>query len=525
MTHPLRSSPITGQLGPHRVRPSHRYLYPSPADAAGRHIAQFPPPWHTQPMPRKPTITEVTLRSLGPKRLAALVLEGCQRDDVLEKKVRMMLAAKGGGGALDAELTTRIKSLRTGRSFVDWRQAGNLAETIDAIRASVTGDLAGKSPRAAVARLWELIDASDSIMERADDSGGSISGSLRGAVADLGAVLAKAGVDDPDLLAKKVHASTLDNGYGVTDGLVRAVAPALGPKGREALRAYFERDIATTNTTASPTSERERDYDRDSRRFAAASGLMDLADAESNVDAFLRAAELSPYKMAHIDEAAKRLLKTKRPAEALAWLDRLPPDHFKWRDATGDGVIGIKLRALDALGRHHEAQALRWQVFERYLSSIYLREHVKRLPDFEDESVIRKAIAHAMAHQSVLDALSFLVAWPNLEAAARLVTTRSAEIDGRQYELLNPAIDRLEEKHPIAATILLRAKIDSVLARASSTQYGHAARDLARAATLAPMIEAGGTIPTHAAYFADLKVKHARKTSFWPKVVQAGVAT
>jgi len=494
-------------------------------DAVGRHIAQFPPPWHTQAMPRKPTITEATLRSLGPKRLAALVLEGCQRDGVLEKKVRMILAAESGADALDAELTTRIKSLRTGRSFVDWREAGNLAETIDAIRATITGKLVAKSPREAVARLWQLIDATDSIMERADDSGGSISGSLRGAVVDLGAVLVKAGVDDPDVLAKKIHASTLDNGYGVADGLVRAVSPALGPKGREALRAYFERDIAATNTTALPTPERERDYDRDSRRSAAASGLMDLADAESDVDAFLRAAELSPSKIAHIDEAAKRLLKAKRPAEALAWLDRLPPDHFKWRDATGDGVIDIKLRALDALDRRDEAQALRWQMFERYLWPVYLREHVRRLPDFEDEPVIRKAIAHAMAHRSVLDALSFLVAWPDLDAAAQLVTTRTAEIDGRHYELLNQAVDRLEQKHPVAATILLRAKIDSVLARASSTQYGHAARDLARAAVLAPMIEAAATIPTHTAYMVDLKVKHARKTSFWPKVVQAGVAT
>jgi hypothetical protein len=198
-------------------------------------------------MPRKPTITEATLRSLGPKRLAALVLEGCQRDDVLEKKVRMMPAAKGGGDALDAELTTRIKSLRTGRSFVDWREAGNLTATIDAIRATITDELATKSPRVALARLWQLIDATESILERVDDSDGAICGSLRGAVADLGALLAKAGVDDPDVLVRKVHASTLDNGYGVADGLVRAIAPALDPKGREALRAYFERDIAATN--------------------------------------------------------------------------------------------------------------------------------------------------------------------------------------------------------------------------------------------------------------------------------------
>ena len=47
-------------------------------------------------MPRKPAITETSLKSLGLKRLAALVLEACDRDDVLQKKVRLMLAAKDG---------------------------------------------------------------------------------------------------------------------------------------------------------------------------------------------------------------------------------------------------------------------------------------------------------------------------------------------------------------------------------------------------------------------------------------------
>ena len=45
------------------------------------------------------------------------------RDDVLKKKVRMMLAAKGGSDALDAELETRIKSLQTGRLLARQRPA------------------------------------------------------------------------------------------------------------------------------------------------------------------------------------------------------------------------------------------------------------------------------------------------------------------------------------------------------------------------------------------------------------------
>ena len=77
-------------------------------------IAPVQLPWHIPFMPRKAAITETSLKSLGLKRLAALVHEACDRDDVLEKKVRMMLAAKDGGDALDAELAKRIKGLAYG---------------------------------------------------------------------------------------------------------------------------------------------------------------------------------------------------------------------------------------------------------------------------------------------------------------------------------------------------------------------------------------------------------------------------
>jgi hypothetical protein len=56
-------------------------------------------------------------------------------------------------------------------------------------------------------------------------------------------------------------------------------------------------------------------------------------------------------------------------------------------------------------------------------------------------------------------------------------------------------------------------------------EYVHAARDLARAAALAPKLKAASPIPTHATYFADIKIKHARKTSFWPKVQEVGLMT
>ena len=88
-------------------------------------------------MARKPVIIEATLKSLGLKRLAELVHEACERDDVFEKKVRLLLAATGGSDVLDTEIGKRIKGLIASRTFYDWETANDLVRTIDLIRARI----------------------------------------------------------------------------------------------------------------------------------------------------------------------------------------------------------------------------------------------------------------------------------------------------------------------------------------------------------------------------------------------------
>ena len=78
-----------------------------------------------------------------------------------------------------------------------------------------------------------------------------------------------------------------------------------------------------------------------------------------------------------------------------------------------------------------------------------------------------------------------------------------------------PAAEALEHRHPAAATVLYRALIDDVLARARAAAYGHAARYLARLDALADRVEPASGLADHAAYRAALKQAHGRKATFW----------
>jgi len=153
-------------------------------------------------------------------------------------------------------------------------------------------------------------------------------------------------------------------------------------------------------------------------RARASSHLAALADTEGNVDAYIEAIRLGSNE--HIDAAnvAQRLIAAGRPAEAMEWLDK-----GRWAREPFDLTIAdLRIAACEGLGRKTDAQALRWRAFEAMLSGAHLREHLKRLPDFDDFATEQKALNHAATFPSALTALIFFVEWPALEAADRLGT-------------------------------------------------------------------------------------------------------
>ena len=175
----------------------------------------------------------------------------------------------------------------------------------------------------------------------------------------------------------------------------------------------------------------------------------------------------------------------------------------------------IWIDTLDALGRSDDAQAERWVIFERNLNAQYLRAYIKRLPDFDDEEAEIRALAYVGEHPDFNQALAFLVEWPAHDLAAKLILARQGELDGNHYELLTPAAEALEQRHPFAATLMLRAMIDYSLIHARHKRYGHAARHLQTCEHLAKRVENFGDRRDHTAYVAHLRRLHGRKSGLW----------
>jgi hypothetical protein len=405
-------------------------------------------------MARGKDISPEALAKLGAKRLAELLAEACQNDQPLRRKIEILLAAKQGGQKREGAIAKRITSLSRAHGFVDWRDVPTLVAELDALREGIVTQLGANDPRAASEQMWRLLTLAESTLERVDDSSGRIGDVFHCAAADIGALLARVPDLDRVALAERVHESLGKDDYGFAAQIITSGSEALGVEGRTKLRELLKAEIGRL-----PARQEKENWSTVGwPRSRVSAHLADLADTEGDVDAYIEAIQLGDRE--HIDAAsvAQRLIAAGRPAEAFEWLD-------KDRRARGPfdlTLADLRIAAFEALGKKPEAQALRWQAFEATLSGPHLREYLKRLPDFEDFATEQKALAHAATFPSALTALVFFVEWPALEAADRLVRQRISELDGRNYQSLGKAAERLAEKWPISATLLYRALVLSV---------------------------------------------------------------
>ncbi|OWK23917.1 hypothetical protein AJ87_28970 [Rhizobium yanglingense] len=168
-------------------------------------------------------------------------------------------------------------------------------------------------------------------------------------------------------------------------------------------------------------------------------------------------------------------------------------DGMMPQEATSSERVSLEARILEAIDEKDAAQTLRWSAFETSLNAGTLREYIAALPDFEEFSALDRAFALVLASKHIYRALAFLVKWPRLDLAAKLVIERRNEWDGGQYYMLPPVADALQHDHPLAAVVLYRALLNDILSRARSKAYPHAARYLKNLDALAASSDAEAT--------------------------------
>ena len=464
------------------------------------------------------TLSEANLVDLGPERLAAILLD-LSSDSHVKRVLRLELFAEAGGEGLALEIAKRLATIGKSSSRIHWRKRAAFARDLDLHRRMIER-LAQDDATAALDLMLDLLDLATPVLDRLSQAEGPIGDVFLAARDSVGAIAAQA-LPDPIALAERIARLLRRDDYAQFGPLVAAVGPALGPRGQAHLRETLEKMLAARSTRSAHLFDAQGAIYKDALRR--------LADASGDVDAFEAtfAPELRRTPLVSA-EIARRLLAAGRAEDALATLQAGAPGEQRGRHPSTleerAAWEEAMLEALEATGHHDEAQKRRWADFERTLSIPRLRAYLKALPDFDDVEAEDQAKAVARRFPRFDTALAFLVSWPDLPAASRLVLDRAGEINGADDTLMAEAARRLEGAHPLAATLLLRASIQYVLTYGVATRYAEAARQLLEAESLSAMIADYGEFPDHASFVADLRAVHGRKQGFRAELEALGAA-
>ncbi|AZV38662.1 hypothetical protein CFR75_13550 [Komagataeibacter xylinus] len=452
------------------------------------------------------TVTKENLKALGPDRLADLLVELSEQDAVLTRKLRMALTATHAKDKLGKEIEKRLRTIQCSRGFLPWDRIKPLATELDTLRQSILDDVATTEVGQAISAMRILVELTPSVYERSDDSSGYLSDVFREAASDLGTLWGRQAGRDPAVTVRDLLTLLDNDGYGTCDHLIASCGEALGTAGAAILRSTL---LARLHDL--PASKAKGDYRTDIRRIQTLGHLKDLADAMGDVDAYIEAVSLSDRQSASIGDVARRLLDKERASKALEWLDRETEETSRSRSENDD----LRIEACEAVGDRDTAQSLRWKVFQERLSLPHWQAYQRHLSDYDAIDAEEQTLNYIRNFPVRSVALSTLLEWPALDAAANLVREHTAELDGRDYGTLRPAADRLSESYPNEATLLYRLLVEAVLDKALSRYYSYAAKDLASCRLLALMLTATNGMETHEAFMTRLKAQHKRKLGFW----------
>ena len=478
-------------------------------------------------MAAKTTLNAKNLEALGAQRLSELLIEISTGSAAHKRRLRIELAGDQSNAEVAREVRKRLGSIARARTVINWRKVKTVKVDLETQRSTIVNVVAADDPKEAFDLIWQFLALADSIFERSSDSSITLIQIFHQACTDAG-VIAKSSAMNIDALADKICTAVQNNDYGQYDPLITAMVPALGNEGLERLKSLL---VQWSNEPLEKSADSDRQVIRwgskgpiyedeiygNHRQLVVRIALQEIADAQGDVDAYIaqqpEKARNAPLVAADI---AQRLVAAGRAEEALSALDQV--DIKRWSDVPIEWQL-TRVETLYALERGGEAQAYQWQCFEQSLDEEHLRAFVRRLPDFDDIEAEEKAFAFALNFPDIHQALAFFLQWPAPGEAAKLISKRQAELNGDLYEVMTSSAEILQEKYPLAATIVLRSMIDFSLENARPSRYKHAARHLAECASLARHIDDFGSAGSHEAYVANLRHRHGKKHGFWSLVL------
>lgn len=446
-----------------------------------------------------------------PRELAELLEKGRARKLSSDGGMRTRTKAVNDLGAPPArerkpttfadEFRVWVASLERSKRSTWGRETAEFADEIGCRLAELDSKV--DDPETGTKLVAAFLATSESVYARCDDSNGDLQDVYEGDGAELFVGYASRwnGKDEVARLAERIFFGDSHGGIGQA---IFGKAVAFLP-GSDVLRMAERVEEAAGR----PGNEREM--------WRLCAGVETLARTLGEIDIFarnrIRRAGKNP-SAAFVD-IAEVCLEAGDAGRALSWLTRVPGDG--WESCRRDELL---LDAYRVLGDVSKQTEVAWRIFKRDRCRDAFDGLIAVIGDGEREAVLSAEAVGILADpQFVVTDAVFLADTGRWDDAEDYLVTRAGQVDGGHYSLLQPLAEALiSASRPLAATVVYRALLESILRKARSKAYYYGAQYLVVLGDLAAEVADWRGIKSHEPWAEALGRTHSRKSAFWAAV-------
>lgn len=430
--------------------------------------------------------------------LATTLLDLANYSDDADAVVERLLASPKENAK---SFKKRLSSIKRQRAFISRGESGAFSRDLVGLLEEL--ESSGSEPKAGVEAVAAFYEADAAIFNRCDDSNGTVGDVFRFDAAELFVSFASR-CEDKDWLLDRVIKLNRENGYGIRDVLFERMSQFLP-------EPFLRKSVERLWVLADSQTD---DYASTKWIYAIESLAKQLKDPQL-LEKAKRTRSSGEPSVANIIDIAKLHFDCGDPARARSWIERVPlDDSFMARER--DCLL---IAIYQAQNDQEKLSETAWRVFRKNRDVDSLEQLLKVVGEENRSRIVEEQAKEILeaTRFSGADA-GFLIETDRIDDAETYIIDSESRLNGDYYlSLLALADGMLKHNRFLAVSVLYRALLDSILARAKSKYYHHGVKYLKKLDALSQKISEWKSVEPHSDYVAGLRQKHKLKSSFWSR--------
>ncbi|WP_428543638.1 tetratricopeptide repeat protein [Profundibacter sp.] len=394
----------------------------------------------------------------------------------------------------------KLSSLKNSRRFVDWRGAASFSRELEMLLQDLKSGV--DDPLSGVELVAAFYEADNTIFEMCDDSSGNIGDVFRYDAKELFVDYASRCGNKEKIADIILKVNKKDN-YGIRDTLIDCAGECLPEEVIRTMIAELQKWV-----------DKEKDeYGKRHHLILIESLARQIKDAK--LFEKTRIASWEKLNSAALVDIARVYLESGDVETAHSWLKKIPEgETFQAyeRDKLLEEIYHKQ-------GDSEKLTELLSQKFKSYHSTDTLQTLLDVIGHDKRDEVVSDEVEQILKADRLWESdAEFLIAIGKINEAEVYLLARADQLDGNHYGCLLSLAEAMEsENRHLAASLLYRSLLVSILERGYTKAYPHGIRYLKKLDKLAAGISDWKEFNPHEVFKKQIIEAHGRKRSFWSK--------